>query len=165
MEQRTVEAADTAERSIEVTRLIDAPRALVFNAWIEPRQLQQWWGPPGFETTVHEMAVEPEGITRLVMIGPDGVEYHNKFVYTDIKAARLLSYIQSDDSDPDNDAASVGVMVLFDEEGQQTRVTLRNVFKTVAERIRIEQSGAATQGVGQTLERLEAFLGDFLPPR
>ncbi|MEO8855395.1 MAG: SRPBCC domain-containing protein [Burkholderiaceae bacterium] len=164
MDNTAPEDSATADRSIEVSRLIDAPAALVFNAWIEPKQLEQWWGPVGFETTVHEMDVEPEGITRLVMRGPDGVEYPNKFVYTDIKAAKLLSYMQSDDSDPDNDAAAIGVMVRFHEEDERTRVTLRSVFKTVAERERVAHEHGAGQGAQQTLERLERFLKDFLPP-
>jgi uncharacterized protein YndB with AHSA1/START domain len=35
------------------TRIYDAPRALVFDAWTDPKHLAQWWGPYGFATTPH----------------------------------------------------------------------------------------------------------------
>lgn len=156
----------TADREMVVSRLIDSPATLVFNAWIEPKQLERWWGPNGFTTTVHEMDVVPEGTTRLVMHGLDGVDYPNKLVYTDIKAAKQLSYMQSDDSDSDTDAASFGVTVLFEEEDlQHTRVTMHALFKTAAERDRVVKEYDAQSGANQTLERLANFLKEFLPPR
>ncbi len=153
-----------ADREMVVSRLIDEPTALVFNAWIEPKQLEQWWGPEGFTTTVHEMDVAEDGITRLVMHGPDGIDYPNKLVYTDIQAAKRLSYIQSDDSDADNDGAAVGVTVLFEEEEHRTRITMHTLFKSAAERDRVVQENDALNGANQTLERLDKFLHAFLPP-
>ncbi len=166
MDNNTEEqVSPTADREMVVTRLIDAPAALVFNAWTEPKQLEQWWAPNGFKTTVHEMEVTEGGITRLVMHGPDGVDYPNKLVYSDIKAAKHLSYMHSDDSDADNDAAAFGVTVLFDEEDDQTRVTMHSLFKTAAERDRVVKESDAITGAKQTLDRLADFLKDFLPPR
>jgi len=164
MDNMQTEIYPTADRELVVSRLIDAPAALVFNAWIEPKQLEQWWGPNGFQTTVHEMEVRPEGITRLVMQGPDGEDHLNKLVYTEIKAAKVLSYMQSDDSDSDNDAAAFGVTVRFEEEEQQTRVTVHTLFRTAAERDRVVQEADAISGGNQTMERLEKFLEEFLPP-
>ena len=154
----------TADREMVVSRLIDQPTALVFNAWTEPKQLEQWWGPNGFTTTVHEMDVVDGGITRLVMRGPDGVDYPNNLVYTDILAAKRLSYMHSNDGDPDNDAGAFGVTVLFDEEGLQTRVTMHALFKTADARERIVTAHDAVTGADQTLERLDRFLQAFLPP-
>ena len=154
----------TADREIVVSRLIDAPTALVFNAWIETKQLEQWWGPAGFTTAVHEMDVTDGGITRLVMHGPDGVDYPNKLVYTDILAAKRLSYMQTDDGDLDNDAAAFGVTVLFEEESHQTRVTMHALFKTDTERKRVVNGCDAVTSANQTLERLDKFLQEFLPP-
>jgi len=154
----------TSDREFLVSLVVHAPAALAFNAWIEPKQLEQWWGPPGFDTAVHEMAVEQGGITRLVMRDPEGVEYPNTLVYGDITAAKWLSYLQSDDSDPDNDAAAFDVTVRFEEEGlEQTRVTMRMVFKTAAERDSMVNDYDAVSGANQTLERLDRFLRAFLP--
>ena len=165
MDNTQEKASPTADPEMVVSRLIAAPAALVFNAWIEPKQIEQWWGPNGFITTVHEMEVVEGGIARLVMHGPDGVDYPNKLVYTDIKAAKLLSYMHSDDSDSDNDAAAFGVTVLFEGDEHQTRVTMHALFKTAAERERVVKEYGALNGANQTLERLEIFLKEFLPPR
>ncbi len=152
------------DREIVVSQVVHAPAALAYNAWIEPQQLARWWGPEGFETTVHEMAVEHGGTTRLVMRGPDGVEYPNKLVYDDIKAAHRLSYRQSDDSDLDNDAAAFDVKVLFEDEGlEQTRITMVMRFHSTAERDRVRAEYDAAGGAAQTLQRLDRFLRDFLP--
>jgi uncharacterized protein YndB with AHSA1/START domain len=163
-DDRAANPAPTADNELEVSHVVHAPAALAFNAWIEPQQLAQWWGPEGFETTVHEMSVEPEGTTRLVMRGPDGVEYPNKLVYTAITAAHTLAYTQSDDSDPDNDAADFDVTVQFDDEGlEQTRITMRLRFRSAAERDRVVARYDAAGGATQTLQRLDRFLRDFLP--
>ena len=98
------------------------------------------------------------------MHGPDGVDYPNKFVYTAIEAAKLLSYTHSDDSDTDNDAATFEVTVRFEDEREQTRVTMTARFKTSEERDRVVNEYDAVAGANQTLERLAKFLKDFLPP-
>src|SRR5438128_10473572 len=72
------EATATADREIVVTRVFDAPRELVFEAWTDPTRVVQWWGPHGFTTTIHEMDVRPGGVWRFVMHGPDGTDYPNK---------------------------------------------------------------------------------------
>lgn len=149
----------TAKREMVVSHLIAAPAALVFKAWTEPKQLEQWWAADGFTTTVHQMDVQEDGITHLAMQGPDGLDYPNHFVYSQVKAARLLSYLQSDGSDGDNDAAEVSVAVSFDEKTDgRTRVTLQTLFKSADERDRVIQEFDALNGARQTLERLSAFM-------
>ena len=49
-----------------ITRVIDAPRELVFAAWTDPHHIGQWWGPAGFTTTIYEMDVRPEEGDRVV---------------------------------------------------------------------------------------------------
>jgi len=65
------------EREITLSRLFDAPREVVFDAWTDPRQIAAWWGPDGFTNTIQEMDVRPGGVWRFVMHGPDGVDYPN----------------------------------------------------------------------------------------
>ena len=66
MEQ--INPIDTADREIVLSRLLDAPRELVFAAWTDPEQVVQWWGPRGFTTTNHEMSVTPGGVWSPVAI-------------------------------------------------------------------------------------------------
>jgi uncharacterized protein YndB with AHSA1/START domain len=77
-------APDVAEREIVNTRLLDAPRDLVFTAWTDPDRLARWWGPLGFTNTFHEFDPRPGGVWRLVMHGPDGRDYQNTHIFVEI---------------------------------------------------------------------------------
>ena len=52
---------DIAARTIEISRLIDAPRALVFQMFADPKHLDAWWGPNGFRNETHTMKFEDFG--------------------------------------------------------------------------------------------------------
>ena len=156
MSQLSTAASSAADREIAFTRVLDAPSPLVFKAWTEPKQVEQWWGPNGFTVTVHEMDVRPGGICRFMMHGPDGVDYPNKIVYTEVVAARQLAYVHSDDVD--GDPRPFDVTVLFDDEGDKTRLTLRILLKSAAERERMVTEVGAIDGGNQTLDRLAQFL-------
>ena len=154
----------SADREWSVSRVVYAPAALAFNAWTEPQQLEQWFGPPGCETVVQAMDVEPGGKTRLMMRDPDGFEKLTTLVYAGLTAARFLSYMQSDDGDSEDDAVSFGVSVRFEEEGPtRTRVTMTMLFKTAAVRDRAASECDAGAGAHDTLRRLDRFLQEFLP--
>jgi len=58
-------------RELVITQVLDAPREVVFKAWIDPKQMAKWWGPKGFTNPVCEMDVRPGGSLRVVMRGPD----------------------------------------------------------------------------------------------
>jgi uncharacterized protein YndB with AHSA1/START domain len=75
---------DTDPRSIIGSRLLDAPRELVFLAFTEPRHLAQWWGPNGFTTTTHSFDFRPGGVWRFIMHGPDERDYQNRIIYEEI---------------------------------------------------------------------------------
>lgn len=64
-----------AEARIAVTRVVDAPRELVFRMWTEPERLARWWGPEGLTAAVCEVEAWPGGPIRIVLRGADGVEY------------------------------------------------------------------------------------------
>ena len=63
------------DREIVSTRVLDAPRELVFRAFSDPDLLARWWGPEGFTNTFHEFDLRPDGAWRFVMHGPDGTDY------------------------------------------------------------------------------------------
>ena len=54
-EKRSSEAASTADREIVATRVIDAPRSLVWKVWTEPDHVKNWWGPYVFTNTIDRM--------------------------------------------------------------------------------------------------------------
>jgi len=148
-------ARQTADREIVLTRTFDAPRDLVFRAWTESIHIAQWWGPSGFRTTVYEMEVRPGGAWRFVMHGPDGRDYKNKIVFREIVKNERLTYTHFGE---DDDPHQFEVAVTFESEGVNTKLTLRSIFPTAAERDRVVQEYGAIDGGKQTLERLAQHL-------
>ena len=73
-----------SDREIVVTRVLDAPRELAWQAMTDPRHVAQWWGPRGFTTTIGQMDVRPGGVWTHVMHGPDGTDYPNQSVFKEV---------------------------------------------------------------------------------
>jgi uncharacterized protein YndB with AHSA1/START domain len=148
-------AESTADREIVITRTVEAPRTLVWQAWTEPQHIAQWWGPDGFRTTIHEMTVAVGGVWRFIMHGPDGTDYPNHIVYREIARPERLVFDHSDD--PPNPANTFRSTVTFEEQGGRTTVTLRVVFSSHEARDAALKFGAA-EGGKQTLARMEGHL-------
>jgi uncharacterized protein YndB with AHSA1/START domain len=89
--KRDSSAEALSERQIVTTRIFDAPREVVFNAWTDPEHLVHWRGPKGFTNTCQEFDMRPDGIWRFVMHGPDGVDCKNKSIFVEVvKPARIV---------------------------------------------------------------------------
>ena len=149
-------AVVSADRELKFTRLFDAPRELVFEAWTNPKHLIRWWGPEGFGTTVHEMDLRPGGTWRLTMRGPDGRDYRNRIVFVEVEKPSRLVY--KHDPEPGSEPVSFQTTVTFAAEGNRTRVTLHMQFPTTEVRKLVVEKYGAVEGAKQTLGRLAAHL-------
>src|SRR3954451_12512126 len=109
-----------ADREIVVSRVIDAPRALVFRAYAEPEHLAKWWGPEGFSNTFSEFDFRPGGHWRFVMHGPDGTDYPNHSVFREVVAPERIAFDHVDDP-----AHQFRMTILLAAEGEKTRLTWR----------------------------------------
>jgi uncharacterized protein YndB with AHSA1/START domain len=143
--------SDTADREITATRIFDAPRELVFDAWTDPQQIAQWWGPNGFTNTIHTMDVRPGGAWDLIMHGPDGRDYPNKIIYREVVRPERLVYDHI--SGP-----PFHVTVTFEAVGEKTRLNMQMLFETAAVRDRTVKEFGAIEGLNQTLGRLEQLV-------
>lgn len=86
---KTSSAADP--REFIISRLFDAPRELVWQAWTDPRRMARWWGPHHFANPVCELDPRPGGSWRIVMRGADGVDFPAKGVYHEVvKPERIV---------------------------------------------------------------------------
>ena len=143
----------TAEREIVVSRLLDAPRELVFAAFTERDHVANWWVPHG--TTIHEYNSQPGGLWRYSMPGPDGAPYRFKITFIEVDKPSRLVYDYG--SDAEDAPEPVRTRVTFEEENGRTRVTLRLTFATAAAREAAAQYGAAA-GAQQALGSLAGYL-------
>jgi uncharacterized protein YndB with AHSA1/START domain len=143
-------------RAIVGTREFDAPRALVFSAWTDPKHLAQWWGPFGFTTTTSSFDFRPGGHWRFVMHGPDGRDYQNRVTFEEIVPPERIVYRHGggDDVEP----VQFRTTVVLEDLGGRTRVTWRGEFPSAAERNRVIKEHGADKGLAETLARL----GDYV---
>jgi uncharacterized protein YndB with AHSA1/START domain len=85
-----------SDREIEVTRVFDAPRELVFAAWTKPEHLRNWMlGPGGWTMTVCEIDLRPGGAQRFVWRGRDGAEMEIRGEYREIDPPERLVTTES----------------------------------------------------------------------
>lgn len=140
------------DREIVLSRVVAAPRELVFRAWTDPQHLPVWFGPEGFQVETQEIDIRVDGRWRFVFTGPDGARYTNRMVFLKIEPPRLLEFDHG--SDRDDDPNLFKVTVTFDEQTNgKTVVTLRQLHPTRARRDAGIAFGAVEFGY-QTLEKL-----------
>ena len=149
--QPLFDAVLLADREITATRIVDAPREVVFAMWTDPAHVGHWWGPNAFTNTIEEMDVRPGGVWRFVMHGPDGTDYKNRSVYDEVVTPERLVY--SHVSGP-----TFRMTATFGAHGDQTRLVVRMRFDSAAQRDKVAGELGAVEGLGQTLDRLEAYV-------
>lgn len=145
------------ERTLVVSREFDARRELVFRAWTDPQQVVQWWGPDGFTTTTYQMDVRPGGVWCFTMHGPDGVDYPNEIVYSEVVEPEQLAYRHSSGDDAPVEA-KFEVTVTFEQRSERTLVTMQLLFESNKERDRVIEKSGALEGAQQTFGRLADHL-------
>src|SRR3954465_10111793 len=84
--------SSTADREIRISRLLNAPVELVWEVWTNPEHIKNWWGPNGFTNTIHLMDVKKAGAWNLTMQGPDGTNYKNESVFTEVIPLKKIVY-------------------------------------------------------------------------
>jgi uncharacterized protein YndB with AHSA1/START domain len=151
---RSESRAPADEPIIEITRLLDAPRALVWMVWTDPKHAGEWWGPDGFSVTTHAMNVVPGGVWDYVMHGPDGRDYDNLITFHEVVKPERLVYSHGEPGDPNQ----FHVTVTFTEEAGKTRVRMHSVFPSVAARDFVAREFGAVEGGRQHLDNLAAYL-------
>jgi uncharacterized protein YndB with AHSA1/START domain len=125
-------AADTTDRQLIVTRVIDAPRALVFKAWTEPEHVARWWGPQGFTTMFCDMDIRPGGTFRFCMRSPTGTNHWKRGVYREIVEPERIVFTFAWEDAACNPGHELLTTVTFAEHGTKTTLTLHQaVFETV----------------------------------
>lgn len=145
------------DREIVLSRVIAAPRERVFQAWTDPAQVTQWFGPEGFKVETLECDIRPGGRWRFIYTGPDGTRWDNRIVFLRLEAPALIEMEHG--SDKGDDPARFHVTVTFDAQSDgKTVLTMRQLHPTKAQRDAGIGFGAVEYGY-QTLGKLARHLG------
>jgi len=127
--------ASAAERELVITRILDAPRELVFKAWTEPDRAIRWWGPRGFTTAHYELDFRPDGAYRVCMRSPEGTEHWQRGVCREVVEPERLVFTFAWEDSEGKPGHETLVTVTLAEFGAKTKLTLHQaVFETVTAR-------------------------------
>lgn len=149
----------TAEREIVISRVIDGPRDVVFEAFTEVRHLSQWWGPEGFTTTTKSMEFRVGGEWIFVMHGPDGTDYSEWISWTELVPPERIALLHGESPNDPNAFESV---LTFSVEDGKTRIEMRTVFPTKELKDEAVEKFHAIEGGEQTLTNLAAYVAELL---
>ena len=157
MTDRPDPASATAEREVVISRVFKAPRALVFDAFLDPVNIGTWWGPSGFTTTTSSMEVKVGSRWIYTMHGPDGTVYPNWIRYQEVIRPERLVYEHGGEV-PDA-TVYFHVTITFAEHPEGTALTMRSLFPTKEARDLVVERYGAIEGGNQPLARLDRHLG------
>ncbi|MFI6677644.1 SRPBCC family protein [Kribbella sp. NPDC050470] len=150
--------AAMADREVVISRVIDAPRELVFEAFTEVRHLSRWWGPEGFTTTTRAFEFRVGGEWDFVMHGPDGTDYQEWISWTEVAPPERIALLHGESRDDPNAFASV---LTFERDDTATRIEMRTVFRTKEQRDEAVEKYHAIEGGRQTLNNLAAYVTEI----
>ncbi len=151
--------AAAADREIVITRVIDAPPELVFEAFTEVRHLSRWWGPEGFSTTTRSFEFRVGGVWDFVMHGPDATDYQEWISWTEIAPPERIALLHGEFRGDPNAFESV---LTFAPDAAATRIELRTVFPTRELRDQAVEKYHAIEGGQQTLNNLAGYVTEIV---
>ena len=142
---------NTKDRELFITRKINAPVELVWEAWTKPEHISQWWGPDGFTNTITKMEVRKGGAWELVMHGPDGTDYDNKSIFREVVPFKKIVY---EHVSPPHIIATI----LFEKKGNQTMISWHALFDSREDFIEVVKTYKADVGLKQNVEKMAIYL-------
>lgn len=148
-------AARSKANVISLTRVYDAPLQAVWEAWTNPEEVAQWWGPRGFTLTTHSHDLRTGGHWHYTMHGPDGTDYENTTQYLEVVPGQRMVYDHGGHKDR---PPLFRVTVLFTEREGRTQLDMSMAFATPE--IAVEMRGFIKKAGGEaTWDRLAEYLG------
>jgi uncharacterized protein YndB with AHSA1/START domain len=151
------------DRTLVTTRIFDAPRELVYRAWIDPKQLAKWFPPEGFTSPRCEVDPRPGGVIRVDMKAPDGPPFDGKVfpgpgVFREVVPNERLVFTMEPEVAPGQTMPLVLMSVRFeDHAGKKTKLTIEQTLPTVADFEAMVKTGMA-QGIRESLDKLVGVL-------
>lgn len=147
-------SASSTDTELVMTRVFDAPRALVFSAWTETEHLERWQNAPmGFTVTIEKSDIRPGGSFRVCMHAPDGTDHWLQGVYREVVPPERLVFTHSWTDASGNPGKETLVTITFADRGGKTELTLRQTgLASVASR------DGHREGWNSTFNRLAGYL-------
>jgi uncharacterized protein YndB with AHSA1/START domain len=149
----TLKVTTPSDREIVLTRVFDAPRRLVFDAFTKAELLKRWFGPRGWSLVVCDVDLKVGGGFRFVLRGPDGREMGMRGVYKEIVPPERSVHMESFDDYP-GESQVTAVLV---EQGGKTTLTATIFYPSREVRDIVLKSGME-HGAAESYDKLAELL-------
>jgi uncharacterized protein YndB with AHSA1/START domain len=135
MTASTTAASELTDRVLVIERIFDAPRSLVFRAWIEPQHLFRWFGPRGYTVPSYTLDPRPGGGWRCCMVSPEGSEHWVGGVFREVLEPERLAFTWAHENADGTFGHETLITVTFADLGERTGLTLRQeTFESIEAR-------------------------------
>jgi len=147
----------TDDREIIITRVVNAPRDLVYKAFTQPQHVAHWWGPAGFTIENQHMDVRVGGSWSYIMSGL-GMVFPNFITYLEVVAPERLVYLHGEH---EGDEPEFMATITFEAQGPKTKITMHSVFGDAATRNFVVTEFHAIEAGNQGLDKLEEYINQM----
>jgi uncharacterized protein YndB with AHSA1/START domain len=141
----------TADRELTVSRLLNAPKELVWELWTNPEHIKHWWGPNGFTNTIYKMDVKNGGEWDFTMHGPDGKNFRN--THTFVELVKYEKIVLRHVTPP-----HFGMTVTFTSQGNKTLLSITSLFESAEQLREVVKVFKADEGLKQNVDKLEKYI-------
>jgi uncharacterized protein YndB with AHSA1/START domain len=162
---------ETTSEPFVISRILDAPRDLVWTMFTDPQHMKQWWGPKGFTVIAARMDLRPGGIYHYGMKAPDGTPMWGKFIFREIVRPERMVFLNSFSDEaggitrhpmaPNWPLQMLSTFTFEDVAGGKTKFTVSwRAYNATDEEVAIFNGSHASmqQGWSGTMEQLQAYL-------
>ena len=155
---RPEDTSAETDLGIMISRVLAAPRELVWEAMSDPLRLAHWWGPRGFTTTIERLDFRAGGVWKQIMHGPDGADYPNKSVFMEVVPQERVVYFHGGGREGGTGVHFVATWTFAALEAGRTLLTVCLECASAADRDVLVREFRAIEGGTQTLEKLGEHL-------
>ena len=157
--KKTTIIAEPGKQELFIIREFDAPRELVFKAFVEPKLLVKWLGPKNMKMNIDKMESKSGGTYRYTHSDSKGNVHGFRGVVHEVATPERIIQTFEYEGLPEKGHVTLDTARFETLPGNRTKVTAQSVFQSVADRDGMIQSGME-RGVLDSHERLDALLAD-----
>lgn len=156
----TLQVTTPSDREVRLTRVFDAPRQLVWDAFTKPELMKRWFGPRGWSLIECTIDLRVGGGWRFVLQGPDGQKMGMRGAYREIEAPARSVHVETYDDYPGESI----VTAVFTEKGGKTTLEATVEFPSREVRDAMIQSGME-HGAAESYDKLAELLAQAAQQR
>lgn len=154
---------DAEERTVTLVAEFPVTVERLWGAFTDPRQLERFWGPPGFPATFTSFDLRPGGVAHYRMTSAEGERWLSLWQVSEVDEPHRIAFADlfaTEDGTVDESMPSSESVLTFEPTASGSRVTIRTSFASTADLEQLVEMGIA-EGYTQAFGQLDAVLADL----